>query len=526
MDSKTNEKGTKQRPVRLWFQTAWFVLTNSYVRGFTSGRIYTGKTKALCVPGLNCYSCPGALGSCPMGSLQAVMGDSGYRFSLYVFGLIAAMGVLFGRLICGWMCPFGLVQDLLYRIKVKIKKKNLPGHKYLRYLRYVILVVFPLLLVSLFKDATGTGSPWFCEWICPSGTLLGGIPLVLANAGLRAAIGFRFFWKLFLLIVILLLSVFYYRPFCKYLCPLGAIYGLFNPVSSYRLVIDHDKCISCGRCQKACGMDIRTFETPNSPDCIRCGSCISACPKGAISSTWKLAGEKVRSRCFIDDEPVLEAGGSQAAGSEASFAAAGAVGGGAGTKTVGVGTASAQGERTFADTKYGLTKKSTFLGILMIVGGLNCGLVLIMLLYTSFNQILSMDYYQELNALYIPMIVVWLVTSMIILATGIYILRNRKVPARLLRVRHNVILGLILALIGLPIGIISVVIDNGVIIVVLTTIIYCFYVLIGTALLLPLCTMLQKTVRFQKTSGIAWGFFSLIGCVMAVSPWVLFVLMR
>ena len=182
MNDNTREKVKKQSAVRTWFQAAWFVLTNSYLRGYGTGTIFTGNTKVICLPGLNCYSCPGALGACPMGALQAVMGDSTYRISLYVFGMLAAMGALFGRLICGWMCPFGFFQDLLYKIPIKMKKKNLPGHKYLKYLKYVILVVFPILLVSIVTDLTGTSSPWFCEWICPSGMLLGAIPLVTMNA--------------------------------------------------------------------------------------------------------------------------------------------------------------------------------------------------------------------------------------------------------------------------------------------------------------------------------------------------------
>ena len=163
MNGKMDEKIKKHSRIRLWFQAAWFALTNGYVRGYTKGMIFNGGTKVLCLPGLNCYSCPGALGACPMGALQAVLGNASYRVSLYVFGCIAAMGVIFGRLICGWMCPFGLFQDLLYRIKTKAKRKNLPGHKYLKYLRYVILVVFPILLVSVMLDVTGSGMPWFCE---------------------------------------------------------------------------------------------------------------------------------------------------------------------------------------------------------------------------------------------------------------------------------------------------------------------------------------------------------------------------
>ena len=114
-----------RKNIRLWFQAAFFALTNGYVTGFTQGKIYTGKAKYLCAPGLNCYSCPGALMSCPIGSLQAVLDGRGFALSCYVFGFLMAFGALFGRFICGWMCPFGLVQDLLYRIPVRHKHKNL-----------------------------------------------------------------------------------------------------------------------------------------------------------------------------------------------------------------------------------------------------------------------------------------------------------------------------------------------------------------------------------------------------------------
>ncbi len=283
-------------------QAFYFAFTNGYARGYTNGMIFTGKSKYLCVPGLNCYSCPGAIGACPIGSLQAILGSNTYRISLYVSGMLALFGVFFGRLVCGFLCPFGLVQDLLYKIPFPIKKKNLPAHNQLKYLRYVILAVFVILLTSLIHDVTGTGIPWFCEWICPSGTLLAGVPLMILNPEFREAIGFQFFWKMGILLVIMLGSVAYYRPFCKYLCPLGAIYGVFNPVSTYRLVIDKEKCVNCGSCQKACLMDIRTNQTPNSPDCIRCLKCVSACPTGAIDSSWNIARSKFESRLLSEEE--------------------------------------------------------------------------------------------------------------------------------------------------------------------------------------------------------------------------------
>lgn len=268
--------------LRLCVQIAFTAVTNGYLFGFLTGKIYTGPTKAACVPGLNCYSCPGALGSCPIGSLQAVLGSRDYKFSFYVVGFLIFFGSFFGRFICGWLCPFGLIQDLLYKIPFFRKRKNLPGHKVLKWLKYVILVLFVLVLPLLVVDIIGQGSPWFCQYICPSGTLTAGIPLVLLNESLQNAVGGLFIWKVSLLAAIIILSLWVYRPFCKYLCPLGAVYSFFNPIALYRYRIEENDCIKCGKCHKTCKMDIKVWEQPNSLECIRCGDCVKACPTNAI----------------------------------------------------------------------------------------------------------------------------------------------------------------------------------------------------------------------------------------------------
>ena len=275
---------------RLWVQIGFAALTNGYVLGFTNGRIYQGSTKALCVPGLNCYSCPGALASCPIGSLQAVLGSRDFSFSFYVIGFLMIVGAFFGRFVCGWLCPFGLVQDLLHKIPLPRilhlrKRNNLPGHRYLKFLKYIILVVFVLIMPMFVLDIIGQGSPWFCKLICPAGTLEAGIILPLLNPSLQSAIGWLYTWKIMLLVVILVLSIFVYRPFCKYLCPLGAIYGCFNPIALYRFRIDESSCIGCHACQRACPMEIPVYESPNNAECIRCGKCRKACPTGCIHTT-------------------------------------------------------------------------------------------------------------------------------------------------------------------------------------------------------------------------------------------------
>lgn len=272
----------KQDRKRTLVQLVWVALTNGYVAGFLSGKIYKGAGKQICVPGLNCYSCPGALGSCPIGAWQSVAADRSFSVSLYIAGFLMIVGALCGRLICGFLCPFGLVQDLLYKIPVVRKIQRVPGDRYLRWLKYVILGLFVILLPIFVADAFGIGQPWFCKYICPSGTLMAGWPLVLMDEALGGLTGFLFAWKSAILIVLLLLSVVLYRPFCRYLCPLGAVYGCFNGVALLRFRVDREKCTRCGSCQKACKMDIPVWEKPNSPECIRCGACLKACPEGAL----------------------------------------------------------------------------------------------------------------------------------------------------------------------------------------------------------------------------------------------------
>ncbi len=485
MANKQDAAIKKHSTARTIFQAAWFALTNGYARGYTSGKIFTGNTKALCVPGLNCYSCPGALASCPIGSLQAVFNKGTFKISLYVFGLLSMFGVVFGRLVCSWMCPFGLVQDLLHKIPLGPKFKNLPGHKYLRWLRFVVLAVMVVLLPILIVDTTGTGQPWFCEWICPSGTLLGGIPLTIVNEEFRKIIGFRFFWKVGLLAVFCLGAIWWYRPFCKYLCPLGAIYGVFNPVSTYRLEIDAAKCVKCKACQKACGMDIPTFETPNSMDCIRCGDCMKACPTGAISSTWGTLGQNIKSRCFIDDEAAVEATVQSGKHAQPKVVEAQAI-------------------------PYSLpTTALRIMGIVMVVGGIIGAITSFYLaIYADFNYRLTVEALTYSGPATFVLDCMKVAASVVVAMAGIYVLRNIHDNEKLLTVSEKLRTALLLYLFGLLMLIINAFFDLTVITLELQTFYACY-----PALAIP----------------VLWGFFACATRYMKtgklkVLMWVLYVL--
>ena len=285
--------------IRLAIQIGFTALTNGYVVGFLKGKIYQGPGKKMCLPGLNCYSCPGALGACPIGSLQAVLGSPNFRMSFYVVGFLLFTGAILGRVVCGFLCPFGLVQDLLYKIPFFAKRKNMPGHKGLVWIKYIVLAVLVVILPLFAVNAYGISDPWFCKYLCPSGTLFGGLPLIAANAGLQQALGGLFVWKLSVLLVILVWSVWVYRPFCKYLCPLGAIYGWFNPIALSRFHIDKEYCIDCKKCKTVCPMDIPVYAKPNSSECIKCGKCLQACPADCIGIAL-LNSHKKDAQCKTD----------------------------------------------------------------------------------------------------------------------------------------------------------------------------------------------------------------------------------
>lgn len=257
---------------RKWVQLISAVLYNCHFTGFMTGRIDQGPQKGLCVPGLNCWSCPGAAASCPLGALQSGLVQSRFRFPYYVLGVLLLFGAALGRVVCGFLCPFGWLQELLHRIPTpKLRKSRVTrAASWLKYAVLALTVVLPVLLRE----------PIFCKYICPAGTLEAGIPLIIANERLRALAGALFTWKTALLAACIAGVVLAYRGFCRFVCPLGAFYSLFNRMALVGMRVDAGKCTHCDRCVRACQMDIRQV---GDRECIACGKCMSECPEKAIS---------------------------------------------------------------------------------------------------------------------------------------------------------------------------------------------------------------------------------------------------
>jgi len=269
---------------RFWWQALFLVLVNPV--GLLS-------QKWLCLPVFNCHSCPWAFTACPIGTIGKFAAVA--LVPVLVIGTIGVFAVVAGRIYCGWVCPFGFLQDIVSR--VPLRKISLP--RAFRFGKYAVLVGLVVVVPYLWTEK----SDWFFCRLCPMGTLEGAIPVkvrewvsgppagdkVAANGGetLEAPLdesaspvpGLRYI----VLVGLLVWMAFTVRPFCRYLCPLGATLALFNKISLWRMGVDKERCTQCGRCGRECLMDIALYRDPGSAECVRCLECKSC---EAISSKW------------------------------------------------------------------------------------------------------------------------------------------------------------------------------------------------------------------------------------------------
>ncbi len=265
--------------LRTIVQILFALAINGYiVAWFSKPNLYSGSLKGVVLPVLNCYACPSALISCPAGSIQHFMAIKAVPF--FVLGVMIFLGALVGRFFCGWVCPFGLLQDILN--KIKTRKITIP--RWLRFGKYLFLV-FTVFLIPYFISDT-----LFCK-LCPQGALEGGIPQMLLNPELHHLARVLYWSKIAILIAMLVAMLFIKRFFCRVICPIGAMMAIFNKVSLLQMKVVRECCDDCSLCRSVCPVDIDPTDDPNSPECIRCGMC-TACAKSSVKFTTIFSKEK------------------------------------------------------------------------------------------------------------------------------------------------------------------------------------------------------------------------------------------
>jgi len=226
----------------------------------------------ICGAVFHCHSCPLALFACPIGVIANF--NALHIFPFVAAGLLVLVAAFVGSLLCGWACPFGLLQDLA--AKISRPRFNLPN--WTSYFRYIVLALTVVFIPAFF----GTDSGLFICRFCPAGALESALPLI----GKKILAGNEFVWmnpiKTAVLIMFLVAIFLVKRPWCRLLCPLGAIFSLFNRFSFIGLSVDRQKCNACGKCHSLCDLAIDPHSSPNNLACIRCFEC-TKCPTNAVS---------------------------------------------------------------------------------------------------------------------------------------------------------------------------------------------------------------------------------------------------
>jgi len=188
--------------------------------------------------------------------------------SVVLLILVGITAILAGPLFCGWACPFGSFQEWLGKLGRKIfgKRYNkfVPKHidRWLRFLRYGVLAWVLYMTAVSAKLVFADYDPYYALFNFWTGEV--------------AVTGF------IALGLVIVLTLFVERPFCKYACPYGALLGLFNFIRIFKLRRNPSTCISCSLCDKACPMNIKvsTAGAVHDHQCISCYACTSeaVCP--------------------------------------------------------------------------------------------------------------------------------------------------------------------------------------------------------------------------------------------------------
>jgi len=243
-----------------------------------------GLKTGFCYPFFYCHACPVSTSACPLRAIEVGVFQKDFKWKLILFPILilGTVGVLFGRAVCAWACPIGLLQRGTGKVARKLKTNypffnrlgTIKFEPYLRYIKYIIIltlvVLTPILIGFMFTD------------ICPVGVLTGTVPIMILNPGLYIPT-FYFFIAIIIFILFFILIFTVERGWCRYFCPVGAILAPFNKISLYQVSVDKDRCIHCNACSEVCPMGIDIPNMYRDPECILCGKCVEVCPKELIT---------------------------------------------------------------------------------------------------------------------------------------------------------------------------------------------------------------------------------------------------
>jgi len=265
----------KQRVV----QTLSLIVLNSNVRG--------AETFGFCLPVMHCNTCPWSWTLCPVYKLTELVQFHEPLVSVewLVIAAIFAVCAFVGRFFCGWICPAGFVQDLLY--KIPSPKFSIPIH--MQWLKYGFLFI-TVVAVAYF---IGKEVPaFFCAY-CPTSTIESIIPAMIFSP--EYVLGAAGYWRFPVLALVLLLAVTSARSFCKIMCPIGAMVAITNKFSLFSIKLSADKCIHCHKCDKSCPMDVPVEKCATTGkkvsrdlECVECLTCEGVCPTTAISNNSRI----------------------------------------------------------------------------------------------------------------------------------------------------------------------------------------------------------------------------------------------
>jgi len=189
--------------------------------------------------------------------------------------------ILFGRVICGFLCPMGLIQDIMHQIRQKTGVKGVRVNES----TYNRLKPVKWVMVLIMLGITFAGGE-FCAF-CPA----------MATSPVFAGLAVSLYLSGFMMIIVLVGSFFKRRFWCN-ICPLGLLIGLTHKISPFRIKKDVQSCTECGACYEACPMGVKIIYTERKKtdvtdmNCIMCGECIRKCPENnALTMTF--AGKKI-----------------------------------------------------------------------------------------------------------------------------------------------------------------------------------------------------------------------------------------